>query len=277
MALATRFNNANKFQSENPISDQQLRKIAPSIFAPAAHESRSQRYAYIPTSVVLDNLRKEGFFPFFVAQSRTRVEGKADFTKHMLRLRHASQDSGKPEAHEVIIINSHDGSSCYQLINGVFRFVCTNGMVTGDVFEDFRIQHTGKVVDQVIEASYQIMDQSKLIAESVDEMKSLQLSEPEQAIFAEAALTLRYPELKPEELPVTPSQMLRPQRGADQGADLWRTFNRVQENTIRGGLRATPKNGRRGTTRAVNGIDQSTTLNRALWTLAEKMKDLKAA
>ncbi|WP_439650214.1 hypothetical protein [Isoalcanivorax beigongshangi] len=40
---------------------------------------------------MLTELRKEGFQPFMVTQTRTRHEDRRDYTKHMIRLRHASQ------------------------------------------------------------------------------------------------------------------------------------------------------------------------------------------
>ena len=77
----------------------------------ASTRSRSERYTYIPTIDVLRGLRKEGFEPFMVAQSKSRIEGKTEFTKHMIRMRHAGQVSTRPEANEIILINSHDGAS----------------------------------------------------------------------------------------------------------------------------------------------------------------------
>jgi hypothetical protein len=273
--LASTFKTATQFRSQSPISNDQLRQIAPSIFAANAHESRSRRYAYIPTSTVLDGLRKEGFEPFFVAQSCSRVEGKRDFTKHLLRLRRVGMDNGKSEAHELVLINSHDGSSSYQLLSGIIRFICMNGMVCGEMFGEVRVQHSGDVVDRVIEASYEVLGQSKQIAGSVDEMKAVQLTVPEQELFAATALTLRYDAEKPA--PVTVDQVLTPRRAEDAGADIWRTFNRVQEGVVRGGLSGTSAKGRRAQTRQVEGIDQNTKLNRALWMLAEGMKKLKGA
>jgi hypothetical protein len=64
-----------------------------------------------------------------VAQGKSRIEGKAEFTKHMIRMRHVARDGGrpaKPEAHEIILINSHDGASSYQLVCGLFR-LCPAG------------------------------------------------------------------------------------------------------------------------------------------------------
>jgi hypothetical protein len=51
----------------------------------------------------------------------------------MMRLRRAGQITGK-EVPEIILLNSHDGSSSYQMIPGMFRFVCTNGMICGQTF-----------------------------------------------------------------------------------------------------------------------------------------------
>lgn len=70
-------------RSDYPLSDDQIHRVAPSIFADAPHESRSQRYAYIPTAAVLTELRKEGFQPFMATQTRVRDEGKREHTKHM--------------------------------------------------------------------------------------------------------------------------------------------------------------------------------------------------
>jgi len=111
--LASRFASRSPvLRSDSPLSDDQIYRVAPSIFADAPHESRSQWYAYIPTAAVLAELRKEGFQLFMVTQTRVRDEGKREHTKHMIRLRHASQINGA-EANEIVLLNSHDGTSSY--------------------------------------------------------------------------------------------------------------------------------------------------------------------
>ena len=115
MTLVSSFHNPVVFRSEHPLSDEQIAWVAPSIFAQGKHYSRSHRYAYIPTSEILRGLRHEGFEPFMVCQARVRDEGKREYTKHMLRLRHASQINGE-EANEIILLNSHDGTSSYQMV-----------------------------------------------------------------------------------------------------------------------------------------------------------------
>ena len=121
-SLASRFaRNTLVVRSETPLAEDLMRQAAPSIFAEGKHASRSERYTYIPTIEVLRGLRKEGFEPFMVAQSKSRIEGKTDFTKHMIRMRHAGQVEAKPEANEIILINSHDGASSYQMLAGAIR------------------------------------------------------------------------------------------------------------------------------------------------------------
>ena len=259
--------------SETPLSDEQIRRVAPSIFAEAPHDSRSERYAYIPTAAVLTKLRGNGFEPFMVAQTRVRSEDRREFTKHMLRLRHASQTADK-EAYEVILLNSHDGTSSYQMMSGLFRFVCKNGMVCGDLVEEVRIPHKGNVADSVVEGAFAVLDGADLVREVRDDMRALTLNEGEEQAFAHAALQLRY---DPEAgaAPVTERDVLRARRMDDTGDDLWSTFNRVQENMLKGGLNGRARNGRRTTTRAVTGIDQGVKLNRALFVLAQEMKRLK--
>lgn len=271
--LSTTFGrNSNSLRMNNPLDDDQLFRIAPSIFAEQPHGSRSERYTYIPTIDVLNGLRKEGFQPFMVAQSRSRIEGKSEFTKHMLRLRHEG-NIADGEAGEIVLINSHDGTSSYQMMAGVFRFVCQNGMVTGDILEDIRVPHRGNIVHDVIDAAYTIVDGFGDVRDSIEGMKSTLLLPAESEIFAEAALSLKYEEQ--DSAPIVARQLLTTRRWDDKKDDLWSSFNRVQENIIKGGLRGRTAAGKRTTTREVKSIDNNVKLNKALWILADGMAKLK--
>ena len=275
MQLASRFSHRSPvLRSNHPLSDDQIRAVAPSIFADTPHESRSERYSYIRTATVLTELRKEGFQPFMVCQTRVRHEDRRDYTKHMLRLRHASQINGD-EANEIVLINSHDGTSSYQMLAGMFRFVCQNGLVCGDTFADVRVHHKGNVIDHVIEGAYEVLRGFELVQDSRDGMRAIALDDGEAEVFARSALVLKYDE-PGKTLPITESQILRPRRFDDNRKDLWSTFNRVQENLIKGGLTGRSANGRQQRTRPVQGIDQNVRLNRALWLLAEGLRKLKA-
>lgn len=267
-----------------PMSDEQIRRFAPSVFADAPHSSRSQRYAYIPTHQVLTGLRAEGFEVFSATQARSRLADRQDFTKHLLRLRHVG-DAGRAldvgdSVAEICLLNSHDGSSAYQLFAGLFRLVCRNGLMVADsTLGGVKVQHSGKAREQVIAGAFEILDGCTRVVESREAMRAVPLSAPEQHAFARAALRVRFDaganDGADKPSPITTEQALSPRRFEDRAGDLWTTFNRVQENLVRGGVSARSANGQRRTTREVRGIDQSVTLNRALWTLAEEMRNLK--
>ncbi len=276
MQLASNFSYRSPvLRSESPLSDEQIRAVAPSIFADAPHESRSERYSYIPTATVLQELRSEGFEPFMVCQTRVRREDRRDFTKHMIRLRHASQIDARDEVNEIILLNSHDGTSTYQMLAGMFRFVCQNGLVCGDTVADVRVPHKGDVAAQVIEGAYEVLHGFEQAQVSREAMRAVTLDGGEAEVFARAALTLKYDDhAKPA--PITERQVLAPRRLDDNRADLWSVFNRTQENLIRGGLVGRSNSGRRQRTRSVQGIDRDLRLNRALWLLADGLRQLKA-
>lgn len=284
---------ANRVQQ--PLTMDELRKIAPSAFAMEKHSSRSDRYAYIPTSDVIEGMMRNGFQPFKATQSRSRIEGKTEYTKHMIRFR--SQDAITPmvvgdTVPEVVLINSHDGTSTYQLSAGFYRLVCSNGLMVSEGMQDsIRIPHKGNIIDAVIEGSNRIVNGSGAAIATIENWNSLQLTAGEQQAFAEAAHQIRFADSDGSiTTPITAAQLLTPRRSEDRNRntwtapipDLWHTLNVVQENVIRGGISAraprTPQaRGRMVTTHAVKGIDADARLNRALWTLAERMAELKGA
>lgn len=274
--LATRFGrNAHQISGREPLDNEALYRHVPSIFASEAHDSRSERYVYVPTIDIVEGLRREGWFPFFAVQSIPRDGSRHGHAKHMLRLRRDG-GIGKPEAAEVIIVNSHDGTSAYQMFAGMLRFVCTNSMIAGERFEEIRVPHKGGIQDQIIEGVYTVAEDFPRLVDATEIMKETRLSRDEQRVLAEASLVARYGE---EESPVQPDQIIMPRRHEDAGQSVWSTLNVIQENLIRGGLRGRRQTSdgrvRRTQTRAINGIDQNVGLNRALWTLAEGMQRLK--
>lgn len=271
----------SRLRAAQPLTDDQLRAVAPSIFAEGKHESRSNRYSYIPTSEVVSSLRREGFHPFSVNQGGSRDAEKRNFTKHMIRFRHESAMAAAVGDHfrEIVLVNSHDGTSSYQLMAGIFRLVCSNGMVVGDgQIEMVRVKHTGNVIPEVIEGCQQILQKLPEVSETVREWSGLSLTAGEQTAFAAAALSARY---ETDAAPIQPDQIITPRRREDAAPTLWNTLNTVQENIVRGGVRYrhTDERGHitRRRTREINGIDQDVGINRALWVLAREMQKIKAS
>lgn len=271
---------------ERPLENSEMAAMVPSLFATEAHESRSTRFVPIPTINVLDGLRAADFVPVFAQQARTRIEGKEFFTHHMLRLQHKSLTNSEGRAFEVILTNANDGTSAYKMIAGIFRFVCLNGLFTGDTFgAPVRVRHSGKdVIDQVRNGAANMLDLAPEALAMVDEMKATPVSRKTAIDYANAAHLLRHPRaydvdentgeiaLDETRVPVQPVDLLRTRRSQDKHATAWHLFNIVQENTMQGGQRGhvLGSNGRvrNQRTRAVTGIAESEKLNRTLWDMA---------
>jgi hypothetical protein len=268
------------------LSDDQIRGVAPSVFATTAHSSRSDRFAPIPTASIIDGLRREGFDVTQASQSRSREVSRVEFTKHMLRFRRKDASPSRFVGQvfpEVVLVNANDGSSTYQLAAGLMRLICLNGMTVSDKeFERVRVTHTGDTLSKVIEGTYTVLDESIHAVERAERWASIDLDGRERLALAEGARAFRFADSEGRiTTPITAGQLLEPRRAADVGTSLWATFNRIQEHVMRGGLHgvATDANNRqrRVTTRPVRGIDQDQRLNQALWHMAETLANSKAA
>ncbi|MEA1844788.1 DUF932 domain-containing protein [Agrobacterium tumefaciens] len=275
-----------RFDTGYALAEDQLRKLAPSIFATSAHESRSERFKPIPTIEILRGLEKEGFVAVGAKQSSSRIEGKADFTKHLIRLRRI--DDGKvynvgDTVCEILLKNANDGTSAYELMAGLFRVRCLNSLVTQTgTIEEIKVRHSGDVQAKVIDGTYSVLKAAEDALVAPQDWSSMRLSREEKQILAQGAHMLRFGDAEGEtKTPIKPDQLLTHRRSGDLGDDLWTTWNVVQENSIKGGIRALGRDDlgrrRRVTSRAVTGIDQDIKLNKALWLIGAEMAKLKGA
>lgn len=274
-----------RFDTGRALTEDELRNLAPSVFATTAHASRSDRFAPIPTIEVIRGLAKEGFSVVGAKQSVSRIFGNVDFTKHLLRLRRLD-DAQKYQVgdtvFEMLLKNANDGTAAYDLLAGLFRICCLNSLVRqSSTIDSIRVKHVGDTATKVIEGTYRVLEEAERTLAAPADWGGTMLSLEERTAFAESAHVLRFADAEGEvKTPVTPKQLLDARRVEDRKTDLWSTFNVVQENVIKGGVHATGHNAtgqrRRMTTREIKGIDQDVKLNKALWMLAEKMQQLKA-
>ena len=278
-----------RFDTARPLTDEEMYRVAPSIFAESAHESRSAKFAPIPTIMVLKALQREGFHPVAVKQGKSRVPGKADFTKHLIRLRRLDNEQAYKVGDnvlEMLLQNANDGTSQYDIMAGLFRVRCLNSLVakTADI-DSHKVRHSGNLTNvarDVIEGTYTVLESAKALLAAPEAWGQITLNREQRLAYAEAAHTLRFPTEREnaETHPIRPESLLMTRRYDDEANDLWTTFNVVQENAIKGGLHGrtieptTRRGFRRVTTREIKGIDQDVKLNKALWMLTERMAEL---
>jgi hypothetical protein len=267
-------------RDNTPLTIDQIRAYTPAVVAEDKHSSRSDKYTYISTVDAVQALQREGFEPYSIQQGGSKDEEKRAFTKHLIRFRHRSNNKLvlNETFYEACLFNAHDGTGGFKAFGGFFRLACLNGLiVSAGEAEGISIPHRGDVLHKVIEASYRVIENGQQAVARLGDFTGTQLSTGEQRAFASAAAELRFDDTSP----VRPEALLVPRRAADTGNDLWRTFNRVQENVIRGGVGYTAENAQgrvtHRSTRPVRAVDGDVKLNRALWVLADELAKLKAA
>ena len=207
-----------------------------------------------------------GFLP---VEARQAARAKSPtHARHLIRLRRRYETIQLRDAiPEILFLNSHDGTSAYQLRVGLFRVACTNGLVVSmGVFPVWRVMHRGDVVQDVVCAAFRISERFEALATAVERMERTMLDGGQRLEFAAQALALRFP--KDLEGAVEPSRFLVPRRQEDVGNDLWRTFNVLQENLLRGGIPRRSASNRLTRTRRITAIGEDVRLNSALWEMA---------
>jgi len=277
-----------RFDNPTPMAEDEMRKLAPSIFATTAHPDKSARFKPIATWEILQALAKEGFHPFGVQQIASRKAGNQDFTKHLIRLRPVDEQlvyKVGDTVCEVLLKNANDGTSKYELMAGMFRIRCLNSLVVQESeLASVLVKHAGSRADigLVIDGTYTVINQAKAALAAPNNWSNIQLHEQEANRLAEKASKFLFPDPVAEELfgvapPKTTDfdfrQLLSRNRREDEARDLWTTFNVVQENVMRGGFEYKHFNTeynewKNQSTRAVNSIDRRVGLNKQLWKLA---------
>jgi hypothetical protein len=250
------------------LSLEQLQQQAPAAFATEPDRSRTgPGYAFISTRQLVEGLMQAGFEPTTARQTHARGE-RAGYARHLIRLRHVRESVTLVDAiPEIVLINSHDGTSSYQLRAGLFRPVCTNGLLTriGD-FGLIHLSHRGDVVANVVEGALALTRGFATVGALIERMAATQLDEHQRWEFAHQALGVRYQ--NGQHIPIDAGRVLFPRRAQDQGSDLWRVFNVLQENLTRGGVAGVSATGRTTRSRAIRAIREDVRVNTALWQLA---------
>ena len=261
-----------------PLTNDQVVTLAPAAGSYEPIDGVSIRYSFVPTLTAVDLLRDAGWFPIHAEQSAVRNVKREGYQRHLIRFTKNGL-SFDNERMDLVLFNSHDRGCAFNLIASVWRQICSNGLMVASEFANFSHKHIGFSPDNFILSAGEIASAAGIIADQVDDMKAIEMTPDERGVYAQAAHSIIYDE--PENAPVLPEKLLDERRYDDKGNDLWTTFNVVQENIMRGGLKGTTtgSNGRtrRTTTRPVKALDRNIKLNQALWFLTEKMAELKQA
>lgn len=257
-----------------PLSNEVLRQEAPTLFTDRPHSDVSDKYHFIPTIDVIDEIRKHNWYPVCVSEASVRDIDKEGYQQHLVRFRHFD-DLLIPQknAVELLLFNSHDRSKSFTISAGIFRFVCANGLVVAEnVFESYRIRHLGERGNDVAAALQGITSIKPKLLSRIRTLESISLSRSEKESFARCAIPLRF---EPHQR-IDPNDLLVPHRSEDAKDDIYTVFNVIQENLIRGnisGINQTTQ--RRFTSKAITSISKDAAINQGLWDIAERIALIK--
>ena len=258
------FANLNTIES---LSKEQVKQVAPSVFTKTGSSNVSEKYSHIPTERVMDDMSALGWK--VVDAKEIKARKNQGFQKHMLVFANPeiiiNGNDGDTVFPRILLTNSHDGKNAFTFKAGLFRLVCSNGLVIADEqFGEMKIRHMGYDFEALQLLITQMVEKLPLTVESMNKFKTKQLSQEQKQKFALEALGLRF---DTENKTFNVSEFLTPTRKEDEGNDLWSVFNLVQEKLVNGmfDYRAGSKNRK---ARRIKNFQQDVKLNSELYELA---------
>jgi hypothetical protein len=264
-------NNPDIGSTLTPMSLESAKVLAPAIFAtaPASYINR-KRYHFTPTTEVIDFMSNLGWQLTNAKQSSTKKDLRRYFGTHIVEFQHPelmikNSDSKIEARPTVLLLNSHDGSRPINFEMGLFRLVCSNGLVIKDRdFGGFKERHTKYDFQGIKNLIDEKVTGLNEIVKKINTWNQVELKPIDRRKFAEDAIKLRTKSDRiADDYEVI--EILSPRRDADASHSLWHVFNRVQENLIKGGYQMNNR-----TARAITNPIADMEINQGLWQIAEE-------
>lgn len=234
-----------------------------SIFAKTPAPHLTAKYVHVNSEAVMNSMLAEGFV---VADVKGVNSRDPLHSRHVIDFRHPDVPHIGDAVPRVLFTNSHDGSTRASALAGVFRFVCSNGMVVGSTYAKEKVRHTGDAARHLIERMQALAKNTAPLFTQIESWQKLDMDKAARHEYARQAAMLRWGDPHRFEA----EDLLAVRRAEDDKGDLWTVFNRVQEATTRGGVQGYTADGRRATARAINEPQRSVRFNEQLWQLTEE-------
>ena len=254
------------------LTKEQISEMAPSVFATKPSDEVSNKYTHIPTERVIDDMELLGWKPIEAKEVKARKKSTKGFQKHLLVFRNndvvINGEDGDTVYPQILLTNSHDGKNSFQFQAGLYRLVCSNGLVIAtEKFEDVKMRHMGYTFEDLQVKIKDMVEKLPLTVESMNKMKAMEMEQEQILAFANDALNARFTEKELARIEIDIEELVNPVRKEDRGNDLWSVFNVVQEKLITGDFnyRAGGK-ARKG--REIKNFKQDMLINKKLFNVA---------
>ena len=257
------------------LSNEQIREVAPTVFAEKPADNVSKHYTHIPTAQVLEDMKKLGWGVVDAQQVKARKNTTKGFQKHLVTFRNpdvvingADGDTVFPQ---ILLTNSHDGKNAFTFTAGLFRLVCSNGLVIADEkFNDVKMRHMGYTFEDLQVQIKDMVEQLPLTVESMNKMKAVELNVKQMKALAEKSLTTRFTKEQLKVVKINLDEIINPVRDEDKGNDLWSVFNVIQEKIITGDF-SYLSGAKSRKAREVKNFKQDMDINKKLFAFASEL------
>lgn len=247
--------------------------LVPSIGGKVAAPHLSARYRVADTAEIVSELETLGW-ELAAVTSKARNKTPSEVTKHGLRmsLPAPKAPSALVKAYampQLVLQNSHDGTSALNIRAGLYTFACANQAVVGDTLAYIRILHRDYTRELLLDSVSDMMRRLPAVFDEVERWKGIQLASEQAREYNTAAMALRF---NANDLTHQLRTFARTRRVEDQGLSLYAVYQKAQESLLRGGDRVDVVNPRtlrveNRRTRPVSAIAANVRLNTRLWDL----------
>jgi len=269
-----------KVKAHQALTDSDIEFICPVAFKEKMTKSEikklglSKHYSFVPTSRVINDLRTMGWNPVDAVQVKARKKETNGYQKHMITFENDSyKKEGTTEYPQLLLTNSHDGGNAFTLSAGIFRLVCSNGLVLKT--EDYgtsRLVHKGYSFEAIQDLVNDFVATIDETLTRITAMKEVELTKNQQMEFAKLAALLRFTEKSYNEDNIADvvdlDDLLSHERKEDAGDGLWEVYNRVQESIVQGKFHYKGGNKKTRKARPIKNFKQSIDVNKKLSELA---------
>jgi hypothetical protein len=240
------------------ISLDSLRQRVPAIFTKTPSPKVSNRYSFADSEYYLQKFIDADWFIH-----SARQVSKSEYAPHQVILRNKDIATVGDLLPQLIFTNSHNGIKKMTMDTGIYRLVCSNGLVVPtSITQSLSIKHIDlgdSTTDTIVNSFY---EKIPIIMNNIDRMRNKILTNDEIDNFTYNALQIRFINA----VGININDVVKPSRIEDYSDDLWTVFNVVQEKIIRGGIQLPSKRHSRPINNFVNDND----INTKLWQLAEQ-------
>jgi len=253
--------NTMSMMSNKVYSLEEIKQTAPSVFTTDKAPHLTDKYIQTPTSRVVEDLMNLGWQVTKAQEVKSRKY--KGFQKHLIVFRNPDimikGENGDDSFPQILLTNSHDGKAAFNFRVGIFRLVCSNGLVISDAdFNNVSIRHINYTFETLQSKIGEVIAKLPNLVQKINLFKSTQLTETQMQDFAAKAMQLRTKQR------VNIMDVLNADRPQDAGNDLWVVFNRVQEKLLGGSYKAGKRKAR-----SVKNFQKDIELNEQLFELAE--------